>query len=141
MIEQIRPELTWRLRRDTLYPGLELTEMEMPEDTHGIHFGAFRDNKLAGVVSLFQKGTDFQFRKLAVDQAIQRKGIGSALLQYVTAFAAGNGGTRIWCNARVSAVEFYLKAGFCPTGVSFLKNDVGYEIMEKPLIPTTDTVI
>ena len=132
-IEQITPELTWRLRRDVLYPSQKIFEMEIEEDINGIHFGAFKDDKLAGVVSLFQKGADFQFRKLAVDPSVQKTRIGSSLLKYITEYALQNGGTRILCNARNTATGFYLKAGFIQTGELFSKNSYDYEIMEKVL--------
>jgi GNAT superfamily N-acetyltransferase len=135
-IEQITPELTWRLRRDVLYPGKKIVEMEMGEDVDGIHFGAFKDDKLAGVVSLFQSGTDFQFRKLAVDLSEQKKGVGNSLLTYITAYTQENGGSRIWCNARVTAIGFYLKAGFIQTGQFFSKNGYDYETIEKAIIPS-----
>jgi len=136
-IEQITPELTWRLRRDVLYPGKKMFEMEMEEDNNGIHFGAFKDDKLAGVVSLFQHGNDFQFRKLAVMPSMQKIGIGNNLLQYITAYVRENDGTRIWCNARLTAVGFYLKSDFLQTGKLFSKNGYGYEVMEKELKPAT----
>jgi GNAT superfamily N-acetyltransferase len=132
-IEQITPELTHRLRRDVLYPGQKLFEMELEEDRDGIHFGAFKDNKLVAVVSLFQKGQDFQFRKLAVDLQVQKMGVGTGLLNYITGYAAVNGGKRIWCNARDTAIGFYLKAGFKLTGQAFSKNGFDYEIMEKAI--------
>jgi GNAT superfamily N-acetyltransferase len=135
-IEQITPELTWRLRRDVLYPGQKMFEMEMEEDINGIHFGAFKDDKLAGVVSLFQKGTDFQFRKLAVNPFVQKMGIGNNLLQYVTRYAEENGGTRVWCNARLSAIGFYLKSNFLQTGKLFSKNSYDYEVLEKIIQPS-----
>jgi GNAT superfamily N-acetyltransferase len=134
-IEQITPELTWRLRRDVLYPSQKMFEMEMEEDTYGIHFGAFNDVKLTGVVSLFQKGYDFQFRKLAVDPTFQKMGIGNGLLKYITDYAQENDGKQIWCNARVTAIGFYLKAGFLQTGNLFSKNGFDYEVMEKELKP------
>jgi GNAT superfamily N-acetyltransferase len=130
-IEQIAPENTWRLRRDILYPNQKMFEMEMDEDIHGIHFGAFKNDKMVGVVSLFQKGNDFQFRKLAVDTSLQKTGVGNALLQYITVYAPENGGIRIWCNARSTAIGFYLKAGFVQTGELFSKSGFDYEIMEK----------
>ncbi|MDB4901447.1 MAG: acetyltransferase family protein [Mucilaginibacter sp.] len=132
-IEQITPELTWRLRRDVLYPNQKIFEMELDKDRVGIHFGAFKNDKLVGIVSLFQKGTDFQFRKLAIDPSTQKMGIGNALLQYITTYAKENGGNRIWCNARTSAIGFYLKYGFIQTGSLFSKNGNDYEIMEKVL--------
>jgi len=137
-IEQITPELTWHLRRDVLYPSMKLFEMEMDQDTYGMHFGAFYDVKLAGIVSLFQTGTDFQFRKLAIDPEFQHKGIGRSLIHYITDHAIKNGGTRIWCNARDTAVGFYLKDGFVLTGEKYSKNGFNYEIMEKAITPSSD---
>jgi ribosomal protein S18 acetylase RimI-like enzyme len=132
-IEQITPILTWQLRRDVLYPNDYKHNMGLEEDEHGIHFGAFEDNKLVGVISLFQNGTDFQFRKLAIDPSIQKMGIGSSLLQYIINYSKENGGRKIWCNARDTAFGFYLKAGFALTGQTFTKNGISYEIMEKQI--------
>jgi phosphoribosylformimino-5-aminoimidazole carboxamide ribotide isomerase len=139
-IEQIRPELTWRLRKAVLYPAQPLHAMEMEEDNHGYHFGAFDNNDLVAVVSLFQNGSDFQFRKFAVAEDRQSIGVGRKLLQYITDFASSEQGTRLWCNARVSAIGFYLKADFMKTGKLFSKNGFDYEIMEKYLdsVPTND---
>ena len=133
-IEQIRPELTWRLRQQVLYPAQKLSEMELEEDGNGWHFGAFNDNDLVGVVSLFKHGDAFQFRKLAVAEGAQRMGVGSKLLDYITGFAIQEGAQKIWCNARTTAINFYLKAGFIQTGELFFKNGFDYEIMEKTLI-------
>lgn len=130
-IEQIRPELTWRLRQQVLYPGQKLHEMELGEDKDGIHFGAFTDQKLVGIISLFQQGTFFQFRKLAVLPEFQKMGIGYQLLSRIEEFASSEGGTLIWCNARVSAIGFYIKAGYLQTGKLFSKNGFDYEILEK----------
>ncbi|MDB5005014.1 MAG: family N-acetyltransferase [Mucilaginibacter sp.] len=133
-IEQIRPELTWRLRQRVLYPDSKLYEMEMEEDNHGYHFGAFQNNELVAVVSLFQNGTDFQFRKFAVDAPVQNMGIGKMLLNYIMDFAITEGADRIWCNARVTAIGFYLRYGFERTGTLFSKGGFDYEIMEKKLL-------
>ncbi len=132
-IEQIRPELTWRLRQEVLYPAQKLYEMELDEDQEGVHFGAFTDNKLVGIVSLFQTDKSFQFRKLAVSSHYQKMGIGNALLQRVEEFAGLEGGAVIWCNARVSAIGFYMKAGYVHTGKLFSKNGFDYEILEKQI--------
>ncbi|RYD94355.1 MAG: GNAT family N-acetyltransferase [Sphingobacteriales bacterium] len=132
-IEQIRHELTWRMRHKVLYPDKTLAEMAMEEDLQGIHFGAFGEKYLLAVVSLFQNGTDYQFRKLAVDPDHQKQGIGSKLLQYITDYAKAEGGTRIWCNARLTAIDFYAAHGFTRTGNFFTRNGFEYEIIEKPL--------
>lgn len=130
-IEQITRQLTWNLRREVLYPDKDIMEMHMPEDEAGIHFGAFKNNDLIGVVSLFRKENDFQFRKFAIHPAEQNKGYGSILLKYFTQFALAEGAERLWCNARISAIDFYLRAGFLQTGQLFFKNGFDYEILEK----------
>lgn len=132
-IEQIRPELTWHLRQKVLYPAQKLYEMELDEDQNGIHFGAFTDNKLVGIVSLFDKNGDFQFRKLAVDPDYQGKGIGNDLLTYIIDFSRNEGGKRIWCNARSTATGFYDKNRFRHTSEFFSRNGFDYEILEKSL--------
>ena len=103
----------------------------MDEDNLGYHFGAFMDNELVGVVSLFQNGDDLQFRKFAVDKSAQGKGIGKTMLQHLINFALNENGKRLWCNARVTAIGFYLKHGFEHTGQSFSKNGFDYEILER----------
>ncbi len=133
-IEQIRPELTWKLRQQVLYLAQKLHEMELDEDLGGIHFGAFTDDALVGIISLFKNGTSFQFRKLAVSPDFQKMGIGNSLLNQVEDYAKAEGGVLIWCNARVSAIGFYLKAGYIYTGKQFSKNGFDYESMGKTII-------
>jgi len=105
----------------------------MDEDDDGYHFGAFTESQLVGIVSLFSNGLDFQFRKFAVHPSVQGQGVGKQLLDYVIAFAKAESAERLWCNARVSAIGFYLKFGFEQTDESFSKNGFDYEIMEMAL--------
>jgi len=132
-IEQITPELTWRLRHEVLYPETPIYKMWMDEDDDGYHFGAFTENQLVGIVSLFSKGLDYQFRKFAVHPSVQGQGVGKALLDYVIAFAKTEGAERLWCNARLLAIGFYLKSNLKQTGETFSKNGHDYEIMELDL--------
>ncbi len=132
-IEQITHQHTWRLRWQVLYPNETLHDMAMAEDEHGMHFAAFYNNAIVAVVSLFPRGDDFQFRKFAVDPKVQKMGIGRQLLNYIIELARADGGKRIWCNARVTAIDFYKKAGFQITGAPFSNNGYDYEIMELPL--------
>jgi predicted GNAT family N-acyltransferase len=133
-IEQIRPELTWRLRREALYPDQPLAAMQMPVDADGLHFGAFNNDLLVGVVSLFQNGAIYQFRKFAVAIKYQGQGIGTNLLQYITSFCKLQQGTSLWCNARTTATPFYEKLGFTVLGLPFEQNHIAYVKMEKLLI-------
>lgn len=107
--------------------------MEIEEDWGGMHFGAFGDNGLVAVVSLFHNDDEYQFRKFAVLATYQGKGIGTKVLEYITAYSRNEGGTRLWCNARSTAISFYTKHGFSQTGKTFTRDGIDYEVLSKPL--------
>ncbi len=132
-IEQIRHELTWRLRQKELYPHLPIHEMKLEEDLEGIHFGLFSDNQLISIVSVFDKGSAMQFRKFATHQDYQHKGYGTLLLKYIIAFAIQESKSSLWCNARESATNFYKKLGFEETKDKFSRSGINYIIMKKEL--------
>jgi len=132
-IEQITHQLTWRLRQQVLYPGKAIGDMAMSEDEEGIHYGVFAENKLIAVASTLGQGSDIQIHKFAVNLSLQRKGIGSRLLQYITDRAQESGASRLWCNARILTERFYLKAGFEPNGKTFTRNGIDYIVMGKQL--------
>lgn len=132
-IEQISQELTWRIRRDVLYPGQALDKIQLPDDDDGTHLGLFDDNKLISVLSYFKSDNSIQFRKFATLEAFQGKGYGSELLIYLLEICVNEGFQRIWCNARKNAANFYSKFGFLETDHSFQKDGIDFIIMEKIL--------
>ncbi|WP_157522129.1 GNAT family N-acetyltransferase [Mucilaginibacter ginkgonis] len=137
IIEQIRPQVTWWLRRDVLYPNEQPADMAMPEDETGMHFGGFHNGRLIAVVSLFMNGKDFQFRKFAVQHEAQGKDYGKQLLEFLVNFSTGEGAQRLWCNARESAIGFYSRFGFISKGETFERKGINYTVMEKKLMGFT----
>ncbi len=129
-IEQIFPSLTWRIRHEAMYPDQPFDIVKLKDDFDGIHFGLYADHKLTGVVSLFDEGDIYQFRKLAVLPSAQKLGYGSALMAYMIDFCKIQKTTKLWCNARVQAKEFYFKFGFHETDKIFSKDENDYVIME-----------
>lgn len=129
-IEQIRDDLTWRIRHEAMYPDLPLDAVKLENDAEGIHFGLFADDQLTSVVSLFNKGTIYQFRKFATISPAQGKGFGSLLLAHIIEYMKTIGATKIWCNARVSAAGFYKKFGFQETDLYSVQHNINFVIME-----------
>ena len=87
----------------------------MEEDEDGIHFGAFTDNKLVGIISLFENTGDFQFRKLAIDPEYQGKGIGNQLMRAAMRFCEEKNFLRVQLSTFAgldSARHLYEKHGF-----------------------------
>lgn len=129
-IEQIPPYLVWPLRHQVMYPELTIDDVKLENDSDGIHFGLFEDNKLITVVSLFQSRNEMQFRKFATLNAFQGMGYGSLMLEYLITFAGEQGCGRLWCNARKNASGFYKKFGFRETTQTFIQNGYDFVIME-----------
>jgi GNAT superfamily N-acetyltransferase len=132
-IEQIIPELTWRIRRDVLYPGQPLDKIRLKEDDQGIHLGLFDEERLISVLSYFISENSIQFRKFATLEVYQGKGYGSELLNYLLEISFNEGFERIWCNSRRKASNFYSKFGFVETEQSYQKSGIDFVIMEKIL--------
>lgn len=129
-IEQIFPSLTWRIRHEAMYPDKPFDFVKLPDDFDGIHFGLYADHVLTGVVSLFPKNDVYQFRKLAILPHAQKQGYGAELMEYVLDFCKIQKATKLWCNARVNAKEFYYKFGFIATQETFFKDGYDFVIME-----------
>jgi predicted GNAT family N-acyltransferase len=132
-IEQIRYELTWRIRRDAMYPAADLDTVKLENDADGLHFGLYAEDQLTTVVSLFDEEEVYQFRKFATIPKAQGKGYGTQLLTHIINYTKQREAKKIWCNARLSATGFYSKFGFTLKGKSFSKNDIDFVMMELQL--------
>jgi GNAT superfamily N-acetyltransferase len=132
-IEQIRFDLTWCIRHEVMYPDLPLETIKLGDDPNGIHFGLYANDQLTAVVSLFNVGPVYQFRKFATQVPAQGKGYGTLLLQRIISYVKDRGAKKLWCNARVSAAGFYSKFGFKETDQQSQSNGIDFVIMELQL--------
>ena len=132
-IEQIRQDITWRIRHEVMYPNLPFDSIKLEEDKNGMHFGLFDNGQLTSVVSLFHVGPVYQFRKFATIISAQGKGYGTLLLNHLINYVKTIGAKKLWCNARVSASGFYSKFGFTETDQRYVSNDIDFVIMELQL--------
>jgi predicted GNAT family N-acyltransferase len=96
------------------------------EEDQTFHLGAFMDNKLVSVASFyFEKHPDleepfqFRLRGMATLPDYQHKGLSTELLKMAFPIIKQNFCHLVWCNARVTAVEFYQKVGFEKVGEQF----------------------
>lgn len=132
-ILKIRPEDTWQIRHEVMWPDQPIEYVKLAEDEDGLHFGLFVAAGLVSIISVFEKDKEAQFRKLATVEREQGKGYGSYLLQHVMDLLVQNGVQRIWCNARKDKIRFYEQFGLKPTAQEFEKGGIQYVIMEKKL--------
>jgi len=132
----IRPILasqTYSLRHRVLWPDKPPEYVQLPEDEVGQHFGAFRQQELVAVISLFVENEVGRFRKFATEPALQGQGIGTALLRHVVAEATRLGARTLWCDSRQAAADFYRRFNMEPEGAAFYKGDIPYIRMVRTL--------
>lgn len=126
LIRQIKPEETYALRHEVLWPEKPFEYVILNEDSEGQHFGAFRDTGLVAVISLFVENGVARFRKFATRADCQRQGVGTHLLNHVIQESRKLGAHTLWCDARLSAADFYQRFGMEAEGAVFYKGEIPY---------------
>lgn len=119
------------LRHRVLWPDMPRGHVVLPQDGDATHFGAFLDRVLGGVGSFFKQGTAYQLRKLAVAHEFQGCGVASVLLGHAIEYLQTQGCNLIWCDARLSAADFYRKNGFVIEAEVFQKQGLDYVIAKR----------
>lgn len=132
-IEQIRFDLTWRIRHEVMYPDSPYDIIKLEDDPEGTHFGLYANNQLTTVISLFNEGNIYRFRKFATIVKAQGKGYGTLMLDHVIDYVKTRGAEKLWCNARLSAAGFYHKFGFIQTEGHSVSKGIEFVIMELQL--------
>jgi len=132
-IEQIRFDLTWPIRHAAMYPDLPFDAIKLADDPNGLHFGLYAKHQLIAVVSLFNVGNIYQFRKFATKTTEQSKGYGTILLNHIINYVNERGCQRLWCNARISASGFYNKFGMIQIDRPYISNGIEFVTMELQL--------
>lgn len=133
-IKKITAETTFSVRNPVLRPNQPVESCRFEGDNlpSTTHFGYFEDEKLVGIVSVFEKANpnwqtnkQIQVRGMAILNDFQKQGIGEKLMESIIHLAQVKQKELIWFNARKNAVPFYEKLGFHINGTAFEIKTVG----------------
>lgn len=128
------------VRHAVLRPGLpeDAARFEGDEEPSTRHFGAFLPaGENVACVSCLRRarnGADaWQVRGMATRSDLAGRGIGRALLAFTVEALRAEGGPRLlWCNARVSALGFWERAGWAVASDVFDVPGVGpHRVLER----------
>ena len=122
--------------------GGNIFEEDNTGEENQIIIGAFETNSifsnlLIGCGFLSNKGQDtWMVEYLCVDSVLQKKGVGTALMQCMEKIAMDRGAKRMVLDARVKTIDFYQRFGYMPKGEVFEKAIApgGHIFMEKELV-------
>ncbi len=120
-IHEINAEQAQEIRRLVLRPhqAIEMSIYPLDDELTTFHAGAFADDVLVGVASVFNEApggslgaNDWRIRGMATLESVRGAGYGAALLARIIGHVMAMNGDDLWCNARTSAAGFYRKYGF-----------------------------
>lgn len=136
--EAVQLALVIPLRREVLRPGRPLQESDYAgdHDPAVVHVALrHRSGMVLAVGTTFPEpapwpvgirdGPCWRIRGMATHPGRRGRGHGRAVLDELLRRSARHGGGLVWCNARVPAVTFYLRAGFEPVGPTFVLPVIG----------------
>ena len=126
-----------RLRQEVLRTplGLRLADEDLRPERQQLHFGWFtpQNELLACVIAAPQDPSAVKLRQMAVAAALQRQGVGRALLEGVEGILAEHGVRQLMLHARLSAVGFYQRLGYQEQGEIFDEIGLPHRAMHKRL--------
>lgn len=129
-IQRISWEKTIPLRHRILWPNKPPAFCQLEGDQDALHFGAFVDNQLVCVASVFLKKNKARLRKFATDEHYQNQGIGSKVLLHIIKYLKDLNTEYFWCDARETALSFYMRFDMYKSSERFYKSGVPYVKME-----------
>ena len=126
--------ITWDealpIRHSVLWPNKPLLFCKVDGDETAIHYGAYLNDVLVTVASIYIDNRVARLRKFATLEGFQGRGIGSQLITHVLAELKKTEVEYFWCDARKTAVGFYNKFGLEVQGGEFVKSGGFYFKMQ-----------
>jgi ribosomal protein S18 acetylase RimI-like enzyme len=114
--------------------GLSYTEEFLQKEINDQLLGCYTDESLSGCCILTPlDDTTVQLRQMAVDNTLQRQGIGRQLILFAEQQAKKNGFTYLMMHARKEAKGFYEKLGYSIQGPEFEEVGIPHYEMSKEL--------
>ena len=122
--------------------GKNIYDEDFSCEENQIIVGAFETNSIfsnlligCGVLNNLGQNT-WMIEYVCIDSVLQRKGVGTALVQCMEKIAMDRGAKRMVLDARIKTIDFYQRFGYMPKGEIFEKSFApgGHVFMEKELV-------
>lgn len=114
--------------------GLSFSQDELLQEAHQLLIGAFDDDKMLGCCMLVDEGDGVvRLRQMAVNNTLQGKGIGRALMIFAENIARDQGYKKLTMHARKTAIGFYEHLGYQISSTEFEEVTIPHFVMEKRL--------
>ncbi len=113
--------------------GLTFQPEELAQEKDHIHVVGLQGSDMLATASLVPEGKYCKMQRVAVKENLRGSGLGSQMVKFCEAYAKSEGFEWIYCHARDSAVNFYLKNQYTTEGDYFEKCTILHILMKKIL--------
>ena len=111
--------------------GLAFLPEELEKEKHHINIAGFRGDEIVATAVLVPEGTACKMQRVVVHSDIQSKNIGSQMMTFCEEYVRAQGFESIYCHARDSAVNFYIKNNYVAEGDYFDEDTIPHLKMRK----------
>lgn len=113
--------------------GSFFTDEELEEERSHLHIVGFNGNELIATAVLVSEGDVMKMQRVVVKEVNQGSGIGSKMMTFCEKIARENKKHQIYCHARDTAVNFYLKNNYLAKGEYFPEDGIPHLLMYKSI--------
>lgn len=113
--------------------GLTFSAEELEVEQDHVHIVGLKGNEVISTAVLVPEGKNYRMQRVVVKENLQDSGIGSKMMKFCEEYAKNNGIYSIYCHARNSAVNFYLKNAWIAEGDYFDEDTIPHLKMRKIL--------
>jgi predicted GNAT family N-acyltransferase len=137
-IQPIKAAETYHLRHTVLRPNQTIDDCKYAgdDDPTTIHLGAFFNGKIISIGtflqashSLLEAKYPYQLRGMATDAQFRGQKGGSSIILRAEKLLRDKGSDLLWCNARISAKDYYARLGFQEVGEVFEISPIGLHVV------------
>ena len=137
-VRLIKAKDTYGLRHRILRPHMELKDCKYDTDYSegAFHVGAFVQDQLVSIASFnvesnpeFPHENQYRLRGMATLSEFRKLGAGRELIRFAEDIIKSKDTNLLWCNARTTVQDYYLKIGFQKQGDVFDYPPIGPHII------------
>jgi predicted GNAT family N-acyltransferase len=124
-------KLRERILREPL--GSSFTEQELEAEKYHFQIAGFLDDVLIATAVLVPEGDTMKMQRVVVAENLRSLHIGSEMMAFCEKFASDKDFKILYCHARDSAVNFYIRNGYTGIGAYFEEDGIPHLKMSKEL--------
>jgi predicted GNAT family N-acyltransferase len=113
--------------------GSFFSDQELEEEKFHFQITGFMEDEIIATTVLVPEGNEMKMQRVVVQENLRNLNIGSEMMIFCEKYASDKNFKIMYCHARDSAVNFYIKNGYSGVGEYFDEDGIPHLKMRKEL--------